>query len=138
MSLNGSFPLISGLWYNTTDIDTMWKGIYKKTAHPHPHPHPHHILCLSPTWTWLGFHIFWNMNYFRTWGYRTCCFSSSFWCTEPGNNGAITNVFRVIMIFSKLLGGPWGLKPLVWEVTSFCKTCFLEYWTLQGLALISI
>lgn len=48
---------------------------------------PHRSLRSFPTWTWLGFHVFWTMYYFRTSGYRILFFKLLFWCTEPGNKG---------------------------------------------------
>lgn len=102
---------------------------------------PHRSLCLFPTWTWLGFHVFWTVYYFRTWGYRTCCFLSSSFDVQSLEIRANIDVIRVISNYTVLK--TWGAirsKATGFGSKFFFFWCnmFLEYWTLQGLALISI
>lgn len=110
---------------STVQTDPRWKGNMQEkkiTA-------PHRIPGFSPPWTWRGFHVGWNMNFFQNLRLENLlCFFFKLLCgrPEPGNSGANTSALRVIGLYRRL-GCPavwrhWFWKPLLFVNRVFWST----------------
>lgn len=111
---------------------TVWKGIYKKIA-PTASPTGSSAYLLHGSGLVFTYSEVWIISEQEV---IEAFFQAPLAVQTLENNGA-NKCIQSNRDVLKTVEVPSGLKPQVLEATSFCKTCFLQYWTLQGLALIS-